>query len=351
MLIVNCIPDLQGWSPIQYMIALAAELMDARVHIMATRNPSNITKLWSTINGRSRNSRTHESCMLVCTGPGDLVRFLEIHDWRRRFEYLTAWIIDSFWLDHIPTTIRLSNPFDHLFVTSNEDIEQWKKLTRTDVTWVPWGTDALRLGTGAESREYDATRVGRQPPEWDDDLVTLNDAKSFGIKYRGRPAGDGLTALENHRYLMKVYSDSKYVIAFSNAVNPESYTHSGREYLTGRWVDALGCGAIVAGVAPRGPSTEELLWPGATLDFGSTRRNSGFAILAEALKLWSPNMAARNHTMALRKLDWRWRFRQIADAIGLNPAGLTAELALLQQRIANLESECGGIGDPASATR
>ena len=339
MLIVNCIPDLQGWSPIHYMIALAAELMDAQVLKIVSHKPSTIAKILSTVHGRSRNSRACESCILVCTGPGDLIRFLDVHEWRTRFEYLTAWIIDSFWLDHIPATIRFSTPFDHLFITSKEDVEKWKKITRTKVTWLPWGTDALRLGRGADNREYDATRVGRQPPEWNDDLVMLNDAKSFGIKYRGRPPGDGLTPLENHLYLMKAYSNSKFVIAFSNAVNQERYTHPGREYLTGRWVDALGCGAIVAGVAPRDPNAEDLLWPGATLDFGSIHRNTGLAILAEALRMWRPEMAVKNHTMALRKLDWRWRFRLIADAIGVNPAGLSAELALLYQRIDHLQSE------------
>jgi len=336
VLIVNCIPDAHGWSPIQYMVSLAAELMDAQVLNIANDKPSNISKIWSILNGRSRNPRTHASCMLICTGPGDLIRFLDIHDWRRRFEYLTAWIIDSFWLNHIPMTLRISKPFDHLFVTSEEDADQWKKRTRTPVAWIPWGTDALRLGGSADNREYDATRVGRQPPEWDDDLVALNDAKSFGIKYRGRPNGDGLTTLENHRLLMKVYGNSKYIIAFSNAVNPENYTHPRREYLTGRWVDAIGCGAIVAGVTPRGRNTEELLWSGATLDFGSTHRNTGLPILAEALKDWRPEMAVNNHKMALKKLDWRWRFRRIAEVIGISPLRLTAELDLLRERIEHL---------------
>lgn len=332
LLIVNCIPDEQGWSPIQYMITLAAELMNADVINITGDAPSNIAILWSILYRRSHNRISQESCMLICTGPADLLRVLNVHDWRRRFQYLAAWIIDSFWLEHLSTTIRLSKPFDQLFVTSDEDIEQWRKLSGTSVTWLPWGTDALRLGSGATNREYDVTRVGRQPPEWNDDLTVLNHAKTFGIKYRGRPAGDGLTNLDNYRCLMKAYGNSKYVIAFSNTVNQEAYTHPSREYLTGRWVDALASGAIVAGITPRCRSTDELLWPGATLDLGSTHRIEGLRILAAAVNDWRPTIAARNFKLALERLDWRWRFRLIVDSIGLNPVPLATELELLRRR-------------------
>jgi hypothetical protein len=139
--------------------------------------------------------------------------------------------------------------------------------------------------------------------------------------------------LQNQELVMRVYGESKYLLAFSNAANPEGYTHPTRQYLTGRWVDALACGAVVAGISPRGSGIDELLWPGATLEFGSIRRQEGLETLAGALKLWTPQSALRNHAMALKKLDWRWRLKTIADICAVDTATLRTELALLTARV------------------
>jgi hypothetical protein len=334
VLIANLVPDEIGWSPIQHMVTLASELLDARVVKLDRRTPSRTRKLLSVLNRRAKRGNAMESCLMICPGPADLLKVLDIQDWRRRFKFLAAWIIDSYWLDHIPMSIRLSNPFDHFFVTSLDDLDAWKKITGVPTTWLPWGTDALRLGRGASHREWDITRVGRQPPEWDDDLPVTQAAESLSIKYAGRPSMNGLSPLQNLEFLMKVYGNSKYILAFSNSVNPEDYTHPTRQYLTGRWVDALGCGATVAGIAPRGPGTDELLWPGATLDLGSIRRTEGLEVLAAALKRWTMENAAKNNLMALKKLDWRWRYKVLAEAFGFSPAPLVRELKLLQDRIA-----------------
>jgi hypothetical protein len=271
---------------------------------------------------------------MICSGPDDLQMVIDIKNWRKRFKFLAAWIIDSFWLEYIPRSIRLANPFDHLFVTSLEDVDAWRAITKAPTTWLPWGTDALRLGCCASDRKWDVTRVGRQPPEWEDDSEVISAAELLGIKYAGRPNRQGLTPLENLKSLMTSYGNTRYILAFSNSVNPESYTHPTRQYLTGRWIDALACGAIVAGIAPRGLGNDDLLWPGATLELGSTRRDDGLRILAAELKTWSAPKAALNHAMALKTLDWRRRFKVLADAYGISPEPLAQEMRLLEQRVA-----------------
>ena len=311
------------------MIALASKLMHADVIQVGPGSASIPQKLARIFTRRMRNRGRDESCLLIGAGPGDLVRIFRMERWRERFGFVGAWIIDSFWLDHISRSVIWSRPFDHLFVTSLEDIDAWKRITRSPVTWVPWGSDVLGLGCGEHDREWDVTRVGRQPKEWDDDSACLDTASGYGIRYQGRPPGDGMTALENQLNMMRVYSSSKYILAFSNLVNREAYTHPTRDYITGRWVDALACGSVVAGIPPRGEGTRELLWPGATLDFESVRMREGMEALASALAGWTPAVSVKNYTTALRKLDWRWRFRTIADTMGIKPDPLYRELALL----------------------
>ena len=336
MLIVNAIPHELGWSPIQHMVAIAGELLDCEVVTVDRRTPSSTTKILSVLRKRDRKVAVDEACLLVCTGPAHLLTLLNIENWRKRFRYLAAWIIDSFWLDHIPRSIRLYNPFDHIFVTTLEDVDRWKAITGVATTWLAWGTDAFRLGQGGAHRDWDLTRVGRQPPEWEYDLDAAFAAESLGIKYRGRPDTSDLNPLQNQKLMMNAYGASKFILAFSNAVNCDPNNHPTREYLTGRWVDALGCGSIVAGVAPRSPTTKALLWAGATLELGSVRRNEGLQVVAAALRQWKPDLAATNYQMALKQLDWRWRLKALANVFGIRPAPLTQELQLLEERIAQL---------------
>lgn len=316
------------------MVAIAGELLGCEIVTADIRKPSANARISAVLKQRARNKAGDETCLLVCTSPSDLWYVFNIENWRRRFKYLAAWIIDSFWLDYLPRTIRLRNPFDHFFVTSLEDVDLWKAETGVATTWLPWGSDALRLGQGGAQRTCDLMRVGRQPPEWDNDLEAASSAESFGIRYRGRPDSSGLDALQNQKLMMKAYGATKFTLAFSNAVNCDPNNHPTREYLTGRWVDSLASGSVVAGVAPRGPNTDGLLWPGATLELGGIQRLEGLKIVAAALKKWSPEIAASNYSMALERLDWRWRFKILAEIYRLRSPLLTMELNQLQERIA-----------------
>jgi hypothetical protein len=335
MLILNCIAEARGWSPIQHMIALAAELLEAEVLTIQDRQPAVVAQALSVLRGRTRANHG-EPCLMVCPGSVDLTKILHVPDWRKRFGVVGAWIIDSFWVDHIPKIPKWAHLFDHVFVTLMEDVDTLRRATGANTVWLPWGTDALRLGSCSPHRTWDITRVGRQPPEWEDDAIASEAASRVGIKYRSRPASDGRNTLQNQRLMMEVYADTKYALAFSNAANPERYTHPTRQYLTGRWVDGLAGGSVLAGVHPQGDSARALLWQEATLDFGTVRREEGLRVLAEALRQWTPRLAVTNHMMALKKLDWRWRFQVLAESFGLSCARLESEIKLVRERVADL---------------
>ena len=339
LLIVNCIPEHQGWTPIQHLVSLAARLLEAEVVNLPGTHPSWTRKALAVIHPRRRSARASQSCLFVGAGAADLVKIANIAQWRHRFGFLSAWIIDSFWVDHMPRVIRLARPFDHFFVTSLEDVDTWRRVTRTPTTWLPWGSDVLDFGGQNQQRPWDLTRVGRQPPQWEDDQAAASAAEALGIRYRGRPQSAGLSTLQNFGLMMEAYRNTKYTLAFSNLVNSEMYTHPTRDYLTGRWVDSLACGSTVAGVSPRGTSALQLLWPGATLEFGSIERRHGLEVMASALQTWTPRQAESNYCMALQKLDWRWRLKIIAQMLPSMPRTLTEELTKLESRI----GDCSGV--------
>jgi hypothetical protein len=328
------------------MARLAAELLEADLVEKPAGQVGRLRQLSTVLRGR--NPGPEDACLLLCPAPEDLRGIVEVEGWRSRFKYLFAWIFDGFWIDHIPRFVRSRRIFDHVFVTEEEDLEAWKRALGCDVTWLPWGTDVLRMGSARSDRPLDVQRVGRQPPEWEDDARTKEDCQAAGLRFNGRPeAKQGAT--ENQRHLMEQYSRAKFIVSFTNRVSPGVGTHPVREYITGRWVDALGAGAVVAGIPPDCRAVRELLWPEGLLKFDSARREEGISQLREATRAWTPAIAERNHRLALERLDWRWRFEQIAAAAGRSPGPLRRELDALRRAAATPTRTPARLPDEAPA--
>ena len=183
--------------------------------------------------------------------------------------------------------MRASRLFDHVFVTEREDLNTWRQRLRAPVDWLPWGSDVLNLGSSNPVRQLDLVRFGRQPKDWEDDLVSAQACQSFGLNFHGRPPSFR-DATDNERGLMELLSKTKFALAFSNRANPTMQTHPEREYITGRWTDALASGATVAGIPPRSESVQSLLWPEALLDIGTVDQTKGLEVIASAVREWTP---------------------------------------------------------------
>lgn len=310
------------------MVRLAAELLDADLRILAPGAPR-LSRRISALITRSRQGK--HDCLLIGVSPTDLECLLALDDWRRKFRKVIAWIFDSFWVDSIPRYARVTHHFDHVFVTEREDLRTWRRRMRAPVSWLPWGSDVLRLGSPNGNRTFDLLRIGRQPSAWDDDKVTERACRERNLSFHGRPESSP-DASENEKLVMRIFSQSKFSLTFSNAVSPSIQTHPTREYITARWVDALAAGATVAGIPPRSESVTSLLWPEALLDIGTTEIQGGLDVIQDAIRRWSPQHAQFNYLRALDRLDWRWRFQTIAEALGCKPSPLQAELAALQDK-------------------
>jgi hypothetical protein len=323
----------QGWEPIAEMVNLAAELFDAELIILDDKSPTFFTQLEIFFLKRQINSET-ESCLLVSPDPSALLCLFCLPKWRKRFSYISAWVIDSFWPERIPKLVKLSRHFDHVFITSEEDITTWTDLIKTPTSWLAWGSDVLRRGGKGSDRPWDLTRIGRQPPDWDDDVNTDRLCKKLGLHFHGR-VKSGATSDENQKLLMEHYKHTKFLLAFSNTMHYSSYTHPSRQYITARWTDALACGAIVAGISPNENSINRLLWDGATLDLKSIHIKQGLELISDAVKSWRPEQATVNYRMSLERLDWRWRFAEIAKVMNVSAKKLDEEIIILQNKIAN----------------
>jgi hypothetical protein len=319
-------PGGEGYLCIFHMARLAAKLLNAELVVVQSGNPKLTDKLSGIL---SLRKRSRGSCLLITTSPGELNSMLLVQNWRKNYGRIVAWVFDSFWTNWIPPWVRASRIFDHVFVTEREDLNTWRKMLLAPVDWLPWGSDVLNLGSSNPGRQLDLVRFGRQPKEWDDDLVTARACQSLGLTFHGRPPSFS-DATENERGLMGMLSNTKFALAFSNRANPTIQTHPEREYITGRWTDALASGATVAGIPPRSESVQSLLWPESLLDIGRVDQTEGLKVIASAVREWTPERAQQNYIRSLETFDWRWRFKTLAEALDIHSSDLDAELASLQ---------------------
>lgn len=321
-------PQGAGWDPITLMARLAATLLEAEYREIRVDKPLSKATAASGLLPRRRGGR---DCLVIAAQPVHLAMMLDRHYWLHGYGTTVGWVIDSFLDDRIPRLARGRGHFDQLFVTDGELVGDWERKTRTPTDWLPWGADVLDMGPLRLHRPIDLQRVGRQPAQWDDDDENQRAAAEVGLRYRGRPEFGG-TPPRSQEILVDALSRSKFALAFSNRHSPAAYTHPTREYLTGRWTTALAAGASVVGIAPRCMATDSLLWEGALLELDSVDRESGLPQVARAVADWAPQRAVHNRLEALRRLDWRWRFKMLAGALGLRAPLLDAELLALEDK-------------------
>lgn len=325
-------PGVASWHVITVMVRLLARLTEAELVVPHVDDVRGKARRYA---GLLPMRSGTEPLLVIAPEPADLNAALHLKAWTKGYGPIVGWVIDSWWDDRIPACAK-RGLYDVIYVTEKESVEPWRAATGSDVRWLPQGTNALDWGSATADRPVTLQRVGRQPAMWDDDEAVAAACRAVGLTYRGRPpfkegAEEGMEAL------LGTVSQARFSLAFSSRHDPQVYTHPTREYVTGRWTDSLAAGAVVAGIPPDCASARELFWPGALLDLGSVDRPSGLAVLAEADAGWTPETAAHNHLMALRRLDWRWRIQQVASDLGLDPQPLRAEMARLQDRIAELE--------------
>ena len=325
----------RGWGPILHMVQLMARLFDAPLERPAPP-PISRLRLAQKLLFRTRRG-TDPGVIYLAKAPRDVAQLVALPGFDHPHRFKALWIIDSFWTERAPAP-RLFSHFDLIIYMQKGDAAFYERLAPGRALYLGWGADVLGLGSAQADRDIDVLRVGRQPDAWDDDARSLDLCRAAGLRFHGRPPflpEDPQDGSAGQRALMGYYARSKFLIAHSNLAAPASYTHPHKAYLTGRWTDALASGAIVAGVTPHeDASAEDLLWPGATLDFDRIDLRDNIAQLAAAASDWTPERAAQNYRQALIRLDWRWRFATLVDRLGLAAPKLDQEMARLRAAIA-----------------
>ena len=327
----------QGWLPIENLARLAAKLFGGALVRIGTSKATRLNGFrnkyfpWTVRRGEDR------AALLVAKTPADLGQMLEEPELFGRYGQIAVYICDSFRIGEFQKPALLDR-FDLVIRMRPHCGDIYEKLVGERAAYEPFGADVLGYGGYTGERDVDVLRLGRQPDIWEDDNASQDHFAKAGLRFHGR-----MPPIEDHDAHMlalnKLYQNSKFTLAFSNLVGSAEYTHKTFEYATARWTDAAANGTIVAGIHPLGDSTvSEVLWPEAMLTFDRLDRDANTAQLKDAVESWSEEKARYNHLMALKRLDWRWRLKSIADRMGWTPPGLDAELERLKARITEVEA-------------
>lgn len=344
MKVVYAHPGGRGWDTVTLLARLAARLLEAElVETRLDREPSRLAKSAALLPRRHGD----QACLVIAAQPGHLQALLRPGTWTRGYSHVSAWVIDSFWTERIPLLARDRGHLDQVFVTDQELVDTWQRVTGTPTHWLPFGSDVLDRGGVGGAREVDLLRVGRQPAAWDDDEAVEAAARAVGVRFQGRtPYVDDPVA--NQDALLASMRGARFTLSFNNVASPAEYTHHQHQYVTGRWTDALANGATVAGISPRCAVTREVLWPEGLLELSSAELGPGLAEVRDAVAGWTPERARLNHLRALERLDWRLRLRELVEVAGLDrPATLDRELARLDAATSGARggTDSRGVGD------
>lgn len=319
-----------GWGPIAALADLTAGLFGGQRLGFCGGRLGRAERLWSL---RPRPAARQDAVLLAFLSASWNISHLRRSPvFRAGYRMVAVWIVDSFW-DENPLRRADFAGIDLICITRADEIEYYRRHLGDRVLALNWGADVLGRGSAGGARPVDLLRVGRQPPAWDDDQQTARLAAGLGLNFAGRPPLY-VDPAENQHRLMAAYAGAKYIVAHSNLAAPDYYTHKTKEYVTGRWTDALANGATVAGVQPKADdSFRRLFWPGATLDFDRIDLRHNLEAVAEAVAGWTPAQARHNHLMALERLDWRHGLKQISDRISVRSEALEADLAEIGRRL------------------
>lgn len=328
------VPKEPGWAPIVSMAELLCTYLKTEPTPLNVRSSlSRATKLLSLC---PRSKRGNKQALVIAYDPGQLNAIAQSSLFLKRYSDIYGWVIDSFWSERIPRIARANKVYSKIFVTDSGDLAEWQQAGVSSLGVLPWGTDvwshfSSRLAA-TRTKTTDVLRVGRQPTAWDDDDKTGSVARHQGLVFEGRP-GFGETAEDSVQLLHEALSRTKTVLAFSTRVSPTRYTHPTKDYITARWLDGLAWGATIVGQRPSSAATYELLWEGATVDISPTDTELGMKQIQQVLPELTQQQSALNVLNSLEKFDWRHRFKDLFEQMGVVSEELNQDIAAIHQAL------------------
>jgi len=279
--------------------------------------------------------------LVVARTPGDLQMIDVIPDLRKRFRYLAALVIDSYFTEAFSPVIRR---YDHFFSTTEEGAEEARRRFGVSTSVLRQGFDCLAWASTNNDRCVDLIGFGRQPPSYHRAFQAAFHQKNSSLLYLHSPIGttSGSAVRKERPMLLKLLQRSKLSLAFNLGIEPQNDRPRSAGFVTNRWFESLATGSVVVGKRPTGPMAADLFpWEDSTIELDDDP--AGAARQIEAIS-YDPTFLAkvrtRNVQEMCRRHDWRYRIRDIYMHFNLElPPALVDELDEIEELVVRLSLE------------
>ncbi len=274
----------------------------------------------------------------------DLNLLSAIKGWRQQFDCVAAYVFDAWGLPIYPSFTR---QLDHLFVPMPELITSLHQGLHIPVSFLPFGVDALRQGSGASDRPIDVISYGRIPQPFHKAFAAaFNQPQSAQLYYRATPRRRDYAPIlpyeqreddRDRQLFFQLLRRTKLALAFDTLYpGMREFPHS---FVTLRWFEGAAAGCAIIGKRPTTPVADQLFnWEDATIEIPDDPL-AAIAFVQELLADFSrlATIRQRNYWHTLAQHDWRWRIQQIFQTLNLPiPHPLADELRAVEAKVAQL---------------
>lgn len=293
----------------------------------------------------------HDICLFMCQFPRELRNLRRVHGWRRRSRFAAAFVLET-WpslLANDAAALRMLDEFDHVFVLNAGSVPHVRRYTRTPVSFLPTGVDAIQACPveAAPERVIDILALGRHA--WGAHLQMLEAARTQRLFYyfdawSGLQARDWRQVREANAGLVQ---RSRFSVVWSPAEHlAHLRTQPGQAALSTRYFESMAGGAILIGSRVRAPEFDVLFGADAVIEIAPD--GSDFTQVFAAIQAEPDRQAAmrvRNVADSLRRHDWACRWADVLRAAGAEPTlEHRQRLAELERRAATVERSTHGRG-------
>jgi hypothetical protein len=275
-------------------------------------------------------TRDYELFLPVFCSPYHLYALAAVPGWRKRCRK-AACVVTEVWSDQLPEYLleQLAD-FDHIFVCTQNAVQQVATLCGRPVTYLPLAVDVLRFAPAPPTgpRCIDLCNIGRRSDVTHGALLEIARDRRFFYYYDTVAASADkrqrtfrVDVPGEHRALLaSLMRRSRYFLANRGRVNEPEYL-AGRDEISSRFYEGAAAGAIMLGEAPRNEEfRRQFDWPDAVIHMPFHSKD--IRDLLDQLDA-DPDRQQRirsdNVFNASTRHDWVHRLEQILEIVGVRP--------------------------------
>jgi len=299
-----------------------------------------------------RLTQEYDLFLAVCQYTHDFLHINAIEGWKDKCKVSVCWI-DELWLAELPQHeywIHALKKFDHVFVSCLDTVETLSKIIDKPCRWLPGAVDALRFSPypGVPSRVVDFYSIGRRVEAIHKELFRV--AENGSIFYLYDTFAGSLADVYDYRQHRNLFSNiakrAKYFMVAPGKVNSPDETR-GQEEIGRRYYEGAAAGTVMIGQTPNCDSFRIMFpWRDAVINI----QPDGSDVLDVIARLESVPaqvlaISQRNAAEALLRHDWVYRWKELLQLAGLDPA---PAIGAREQRLKELADHTLSTANPCA---